>query len=292
VLAARNVVPPTLLRRPIKRFFDAVRGVDALIWALIWINVVGLGPFAGVLAIATSDFGALGKLFAEIIESADRKQPEGVRAAGGRGLAGVRFGLMPQVLPVIAGQILYFIESNTRSATIIGVVGAGGIGLYLSEQIRVLEWKQVSFLIVLILLSVAGEIRFGEAAVEMFIDDLGFAVSIGDIAITECQMVNQFTGGDGRPARFTRGYGLAFGQSERKAMSMALVDRALRADEFGEERKGPAQDEEFVLSHSDNVQATGFVEHLKLPHYVDFQAELALLRQLRRDGGAVAEAAE
>jgi alpha-D-ribose 1-methylphosphonate 5-triphosphate synthase subunit PhnI len=137
-----------------------------------------------------------------------------------------------------------------------------------------------------------GEIRFGEAEVEMFIEDLGFAVSIGDIAITECQMVNQFTGGGGRPARFTRGYGLAFGQGERKAMSMALVDRALRADEFGEERKGPAQDEEFVLSHSDNVQATGFVEHLKLPHYVDFQAELALLRELRRAGDAVAEAAE
>jgi phosphonate transport system permease protein len=155
VLAARNVVPPALLRLPIKRFFDAVRGVDTLIWALIWINVVGLGPFAGVLAIATSDFGALGKLIAEIVESADSKQPEGVRAAGGQGLAEVRFGLMPQVLPVIAGQILYFIESNTRSATIIGVVGAGGIGLYLSEQIRVLEWRQVSFLILLILLSVA-----------------------------------------------------------------------------------------------------------------------------------------
>jgi len=100
-------------------------------------------------------------------------------------------------------------------------------------------------------------------------------------------MVNQFTGGDGRPPRFTRGYGLVFGQSERKAMSMALVDRALRADEFAEERKGPAQDEEFVLAHSDNVQATGFVEHLKLPHYVDFQAELALLRQLRRERVAV-----
>jgi phosphonate transport system permease protein len=155
VLAARNVVPPAVLRLPIKRLFDAVRGVDTLIWALIWINVVGLGPFAGVLAIATSDFGALGKLFAEIIESADSKQPEGVRAAGGRDLAEVRFGLMPQVLPVIAGQILYFIESNTRSSTIIGVVGAGGIGLYLSEQIRVLEWRQVSFLILLILLSVA-----------------------------------------------------------------------------------------------------------------------------------------
>jgi alpha-D-ribose 1-methylphosphonate 5-triphosphate synthase subunit PhnI len=137
-----------------------------------------------------------------------------------------------------------------------------------------------------------GEIRFGEAAVEMFIEDLGFPVSIGDIAITECQMVNQFTGGDGRAPRFTRGYGLAFGQSERKAMSMALVDRALRADEFGEERKGPAQDQEFVLSHSDNVQATGFVEHLKLPHYVDFQAELALLRQLRSEAAGGKEAAE
>jgi len=155
VLAARNVIPSAFLRLPIKRFFDSVRGVDTLIWALIWINVVGLGPFAGVLAIATSDFGALGKLFAEIIESADVKEQEGVRAAGGRRLAEVRFGLLPQVLPVIAGQILYFIESNTRSATIIGVVGAGGIGLHLSEQIRVLEWKQVSFLILLILISVA-----------------------------------------------------------------------------------------------------------------------------------------
>ena len=131
-----------------------------------------------------------------------------------------------------------------------------------------------------------GEVRFGEVEVELFVEDIGFAVPLGSIAITECQMVNQFKGSDGEPPRFTRGYGLAFGQSERKAMAMALVDRALRADEFAEERKGPAQDEEFVLSHSDNVQATGFVEHLKLPHYVDFQAELALLRQLRAEHGA------
>lgn len=155
VLAARNVIPAAWLRLPVKRFFDAVRGVDTLIWALIWINVVGLGPFAGVLAIATSDFGALGKLFAEIIESADQREVEGVRAAGGRRLAEVRFGLLPQVLPVFAGQVLYFIESNTRSATIIGVVGAGGIGLHLAEQIRVLEWRQVSFIILLILVAVA-----------------------------------------------------------------------------------------------------------------------------------------
>jgi alpha-D-ribose 1-methylphosphonate 5-triphosphate synthase subunit PhnI len=128
-----------------------------------------------------------------------------------------------------------------------------------------------------------GEIRLGEAEVEIFVEELGFAVPLGDITVTECQMVNQFTGSATEPARFTRGYGLGFGQCERKAMSMALVDRSLRADAFGEERKGPAQDEEFVLSHSDNVQATGFVEHLKLPHYVDFQAELAFIRQLRRE---------
>jgi alpha-D-ribose 1-methylphosphonate 5-triphosphate synthase subunit PhnI len=130
-----------------------------------------------------------------------------------------------------------------------------------------------------------GEIRFGEVEVEMFVAELGFAVPLGTIAVTECQMVNQFKGGDGEPARFTRGYGLVFGQSERKAMSMALVDRALRAEELAEESIGPAQDAEFVLSHCDNVQATGFVEHLKLPHYVDFQAELALLRQLRTEYG-------
>jgi alpha-D-ribose 1-methylphosphonate 5-triphosphate synthase subunit PhnI len=128
-----------------------------------------------------------------------------------------------------------------------------------------------------------GEIRFGEVEVELFVEELGFSVPLGEISVTECQMVNQFSGRDGSPPRFTRGYGLAFGQSERKAMTMALVDRALRADEFAEERKGPAPDAEFVLSHCDNVQATGFVEHLKLPHYVDFQAELALLRQLRRE---------
>jgi alpha-D-ribose 1-methylphosphonate 5-triphosphate synthase subunit PhnI len=129
----------------------------------------------------------------------------------------------------------------------------------------------------------AGEIRFGEVEVEFFAEEVGFAVPLGTIAVTECQMVNQFKGSATEPPRFTRGYGLAFGQSERKAMSMALVDRALRARELGEEAKAPAQDEEFVLSHSDNVQATGFVEHLKLPHHVDFQAELGLVRQLREE---------
>ena len=129
----------------------------------------------------------------------------------------------------------------------------------------------------------AGEIRFGEVEVEFFAEDVGFAVPLGEITLTECQMVNQFKGSATEAPCFTRGYGLAFGQSERKTMSMALVDRSLRARELGEEARAPAQDEEFVMSHSDNVQATGFVEHLKLPHYVDFQSELGLLRKLRKE---------
>jgi alpha-D-ribose 1-methylphosphonate 5-triphosphate synthase subunit PhnI len=129
----------------------------------------------------------------------------------------------------------------------------------------------------------AGEIRMGLVEVGFVPEELGFEVSLGEIVVTECEMVNQFKGSAESPPRFTRGYGLAFGHSERKAMSMALVDRALRARDLGEEVVAPAQDEEFVLSHVDNVQATGFVEHLKLPHYVDFQAELQLVRQMRRE---------
>ncbi|MEZ5931208.1 MAG: carbon-phosphorus lyase complex subunit PhnI [Alphaproteobacteria bacterium] len=126
-----------------------------------------------------------------------------------------------------------------------------------------------------------GEIRLGLVAVSFAPEELGFEIDIGEIEITECQMVNQFEGSKTEPAQFTRGYGLVFGHCERKAMSMALVDRALRAAEMGEEVTAPAQDEEFVLSHADNVQATGFVEHLKLPHYVDFQGELETIRRLR-----------
>ncbi len=129
----------------------------------------------------------------------------------------------------------------------------------------------------------AGEIRMGEVEIHLIPEELGFEVPLGTITVTESEMVNQFKGSAEAPPQFTRGYGLAFGHSERKAMSMALVDRALRARELGEEVSAPAQDEEFVLSHVDNVQATGFVEHLKLPHYVDFQAELQLVRQMRRE---------
>ena len=128
-----------------------------------------------------------------------------------------------------------------------------------------------------------GEIRIGEVELELDVAELPFPVSLGRIRVTECQMVNQFKGSAKAPPQFTRGYGLVFGQSERKAMAMALCDRALRAAEFGEDVVAAAQDEEFVISHSDNVQATGFVEHLKLPHYVDFQAELDLVRRMRAE---------
>ncbi|MFC0401208.1 carbon-phosphorus lyase complex subunit PhnI [Paraburkholderia rhizosphaerae] len=134
----------------------------------------------------------------------------------------------------------------------------------------------------------AGEIRFGSVAVEMVLDELGEAVDIGEIDVTECQMINQFAGSTEAPPSFTQGYGLSFGHSERKAMAMALVDRALRSAELGETLSSPTQDVEFMLSHSDNVEASGFVQHLKLPHYVDFQSELELVRRLRAQQKAAA----
>jgi phosphonate transport system permease protein len=166
LLAAKNTSPSTVLRFLIRRLLDVIRGIDTLIWALVFVGVVGLGPFAGILAIAVSDTGALGKLFSEAIEATSSRGRETVIASGGTGLMGVRFGLMPQVVPIIAGQVLYFFESNTRSATIIGIVGAGGIGLQLSEQIRTYDFDQVAFIVLLILTAVAaidwisGKLRF------------------------------------------------------------------------------------------------------------------------------------
>ena len=137
-----------------------------------------------------------------------------------------------------------------------------------------------------------GEVRFGEVEVEFVPEELGFPVPLGRVAVTECQMVNQFAGTAETGPQFSRGYGLVFGQSERKAMAMALVDRALRAEELGEPVGAPAQDQEFVLAHCDALQATGFVEHLKLPHYVDFQAELELVRRLRAEFERASDAVE
>ncbi len=133
----------------------------------------------------------------------------------------------------------------------------------------------------------AGEIRMGDVEVIIAPEELGFEVAVAEINVTEVQMVNQFKGSQKLPPQFTRGYGLTFGYNERKAISMALVDRAMRAREFGEDIQGVAQDEEFVLSHSDNVEAQGFLQHLKLPHHVDFQAELNLIRQMRQGSGDI-----
>lgn len=132
----------------------------------------------------------------------------------------------------------------------------------------------------------AGEIRMGEVDVEFVPEELGFPVKIGEITVTECQLVNQFKGSETAPPQFTRGYGISFGYCERKTMAMALVDRSLRAEELGEDVKAPAQDPEFVLYHSDSVEASGFLQHLKLPHYVDFQSELEIVRRLRADARA------
>jgi phosphonate transport system permease protein len=165
-LAASNTTPHAAIRFAIRRCLDTIRGVDALIWALVFVGVVGLGPFAGILAIAVADTGALGKLFSEAIETTEERARESVLASGGTSLLAVRFGLLPQVLPIIAGQMLYFFESNVRSATIIGIVGAGGIGLQLSEQIRTYDFDQVAFAVIMILVTVAiidwisGKLRF------------------------------------------------------------------------------------------------------------------------------------
>lgn len=131
----------------------------------------------------------------------------------------------------------------------------------------------------------AGEIRSGQVAIELVPEELGFPIVVGDIAMTECEMVNQFHGSKTEPPQFTRGYGVSFGYNERKAMTVALMERALRAEELGEAVNYPTQDQEFVLSHTDCVSANGFVSHLKLPHYVDFQSELEMIRRLRREAG-------
>jgi phosphonate transport system permease protein len=168
LLAAKNVTTARVLHFLTRRSLDTIRSIDILIWALIWINVVGLGPFAGALAIMTSDLGSFGKLFSEAIEASDRKPVEGITSVGGGRILGMRFGILPEVFPVLASQVLYYFESNTRSATIIGIVGAGGIGLHLSEALRVLELKQASFIILMILVAVA--------AIDLVSNQLRFAL--------------------------------------------------------------------------------------------------------------------
>ena len=153
-LGAKNVIPNWIFHFGLRRIFDGIRGVDSLIWALIFVSVVGLGPFAGILAIAVSDTGSLAKLFAEAIENVDNRQIEGVKASGANNVQTMRFAIFPQIFPVLLSNSLYYFESNTRSATILGIVGAGGIGLQLSDRIKINNWDEASFIICLILITV------------------------------------------------------------------------------------------------------------------------------------------
>jgi phosphonate transport system permease protein len=170
-LGARNILPNWFFHFGLRRSFDGLRAIDTLIWALIFVSAVGMGPFAGILAIACSDVAVFAKLYAEAIENIDRKPIESVRAAGGNRLQTIRLAILPQVLPVMLSHVLYFFESNTRSASILGIVGAGGIGLQLSERIRINNWDQALFIVIMILVTVA-LIDMGSRAIRMrFIND-------------------------------------------------------------------------------------------------------------------------
>jgi len=154
-LASKNVFRFGIARFFVRRSMDVLRGVDQLIWAVIFVRAVGLGPLAGIMAIILSDIGTLAKLFSESVENVDRKPIEGVRAAGGGPLQTIRYGLSPQVLPMFLSSALYMFESNTRSATILGIVGAGGIGYQLSERIRAHRWEEACLILIIILVTVA-----------------------------------------------------------------------------------------------------------------------------------------
>lgn len=155
LLGAGNVVGNALLRFSVRRLYDGLRGIDTLIWALIFVSAVGMGPFAGILAIAVPDIGTFAKLFSEALEGADRRQVEAVRAAGAGRLLAARFGLLPQVVPLMLSQVLYMLESNARASTVLGIVGAGGIGLALSDRIRINNWDEAAFIVLMILVMVA-----------------------------------------------------------------------------------------------------------------------------------------
>lgn len=151
-LSARNFTPFMLLRFGVRRVFDFFRGVDGLIWTIILARAFGLGPLTGALAILLTDTGSFGKIFSEALENVDNRQIEGIRSTGANPVQRYRFGVIPQIIPVLMSQVLYFLESNTRSATIIGAIVGGGIGLLLTQAIATQkDWDQVTYYIVLIL---------------------------------------------------------------------------------------------------------------------------------------------
>lgn len=154
-LAARNFSPVVWVRQVVRRVFDFVRGVDGLIWTIILSRAFGPGPLTGALAILVTDTGGFGKNFPEALENVDNKQIEGVKSTGANAVQGYRFGVIPQVTPVLLSQVLYYFESNTRSATIIGAITGGGIGLFITQAIQTQkDWEEVSYYILLIILMV------------------------------------------------------------------------------------------------------------------------------------------
>ncbi|MDV4143460.1 phosphonate ABC transporter, permease protein PhnE [Shimia sp. FJ5] len=154
-LAAKNFSPLMAVRQVMRRFFDFFRGVDALIWTIVLARAFGPGPLTGALAILITDTGSFGKMFSEALENVDEKQIEGVQSTGAKPVQRYRFGVIPQVTPVLLSQILYYLESNTRSATIIGAITGGGIGLLLTQaMITQKDWEEVSYYIVLVILMV------------------------------------------------------------------------------------------------------------------------------------------
>jgi phosphonate transport system permease protein len=155
LLGARNVMPIGPIRFFVRRSSDVVRGLDSLVWAIFFVGIVGLGPFAGILAIAMNDTGVLTKLYAEALENTDAEQSKGVRATGAGRIQTLVFGVLPQVMPVFLANSLYFVESNVRSATILGVVGAGGIGFFLMDRMMISAWREVAYIILLVLVTVA-----------------------------------------------------------------------------------------------------------------------------------------
>ena len=171
LLASSLVIKMTLPRFIIRRFLDFIRGIDILIWALIFVRAFGLGPLSGVLAIFVADTGTLSKLYSEAADNSDNKQIEGLISSGAKKIPTLRFGLIPQVMPIFISQSLYFFESNSRSAVILGIVGAGGIGLQLSERMKAQYWDQAFFIILIILLMVALIDKLSRVLREKLIND-------------------------------------------------------------------------------------------------------------------------
>ncbi len=154
-IAAKNFTPLRLVRGVARRVFDFLRGVDALIWTIVLSRAFGPGPLTGALAILFTDTGSFGKIFSEALENVDGKQIEGVASTGARPVQRYRFGVLPQVMPVLLSQVLYFFESNTRSATVIGAITGGGIGLLITQAIITQkDWEEVTYYIILIVVTV------------------------------------------------------------------------------------------------------------------------------------------